>query len=136
MQSHKASPCKRLPLVRKSSSVSLRLLRCIVVVLLAIVDEFGGVSVLPTGHGALTLLINDEGFDLLDVIEFAIGEPKMVPFVKATPDRGDCVGGCQVDELRHVEDVEELASVAHVEPHPVSVRLQAHRLESEQLKEV
>ena len=60
----------------------------------------------------------------------------MVPFIKTSPNRGQSIGGRQVEKLRHIEDVEELGTIAHVEPHAVSVGLQTDGLETEQLQEV
>ena len=59
----------------------------------------------------------------------------MIPFVETAPDGSDSVRGGQVEELREVEDVEELGTVTNIEPHPVTVGLQAHRLEAEELEE-
>ena len=105
------------------SSVPLRLLRRIVVVFLAPVNQFDRVCVLSTGVGALTLLVGHEGLNLLDVVELAIGETQVIPLVETAPDGRDRVRRCQVEELRQVENVEELDTVSDVEPHPVSVGL-------------
>ena len=116
---------------RDFSSVSLGLLRGVVVLFLAAVDEFDCIGVLPTRHGSLTLLVGDKGLNFLNIVEFAVGEPKMVPLVETSPDGRNGVRRCQVDELGHVENVEEFGAVPHVEPHPVTVGLQTDGLESE-----
>ena len=59
----------------------------------------------------------------------------MISFVEAAPDGSDRVGCRQVEQLREVEDVEELWTVPNAEPHPISVGLQADRLQVEQFHE-
>ena len=103
------------------SSVSLRLLRCVIVFFRAIVDKFDRVSVLSTGHGSLTLLIGHEGLDLLNIIKLTIGETQVIPLIETSPDGGQTVRGHNIEELRHVENVEELDTISDIEPHPVSV---------------
>ena len=106
---------------RDRSSVPLRLLGGIVVLFLAIVDQFDGVGVLPTGQGLLSLLVSHEWLDFFDIIELAIRKSQMVPFIETSPYRGKGVRGGQVEKLGHVKDVKELGTITHVEPHPVSV---------------
>lgn len=118
------------------SSVPLRLLRGIVVLFLAIVDQFNGVGVLSTGHWLLSLLVSHERLHFFDIIELTIRKSQMVPFIQTSPYRGKGVWGSQVEKLGHVKDVKELGTITHVEPHPVSVRLQTDWLETEQLEEV
>ena len=107
------------------SSVSLGLLGHVVVLLLAVVDELDLVGVLAASHRLLSLLVGDEGLILLDVIDFAISETDVVPFVHASPHGRKDVGARDEEELGHVENVEELGAVADVEPHPVAVGLEA-----------
>ena len=47
----------------------------------------------------------------------------MVPLIGSSPDRSQQVRDNQIEELRHVQNVEELGSVSDVEPHPVSIGL-------------
>ena len=47
----------------------------------------------------------------------------MISLIETPPDGRERVRGSEVEELWHVEDVEELDAVANIEPHPVSVRL-------------
>ena len=119
----------------RHSSVSLWLLLGVIVLFGAVVDELDGVGILSTSVGALPLLVGHERLHLVDIVELTVRKPKMVPFVETPPDGRDCVGCSQVDKLGQVEDVEELDAVASVEPHPVSVGLQAHGLDAEKLEE-
>ena len=105
------------------SSVPLRLLRRVIVVFLAPVHQLDRVGILSTGVGSLTLLVGHEGLDLLDDIELTVSETQVIPLIETSPDWRDRVRRCQVEELRHVENVEELDTVSDVEPHPVSVGL-------------
>ena len=60
----------------------------------------------------------------------------MVSLIGLVPHGCQDVRDDQVEELRHVDDVQELGTVADVKPHPVSVGLQADGLETEELQEV
>ena len=60
----------------------------------------------------------------------------MVPLVGTSPDWGEQVRGSDEEELWNVEHVDELGSISDVEPHPVSVRLQADGLDTEELEEI
>lgn len=108
------------------SSVPLRLFLRVVVLFFALVDKLDSISILPTGVGALPLLIGDEGLDFIDIVELTVCEPQVIPFVETAPDGRDGVRRSQVDELGKIEDVKELGTVADIEPHPVTVGLQTH----------
>ena len=118
----------------KVSSVSLGLLGSVIVLFFAGVDELDGIGVLPSSHGLFTLLVGHERLGFFNIIEFAISETDMVPFVSSSPDRGEEVGCGHEHELRNVENENKLDTVPLVEPHPISVRLQTHGLQSEELK--
>ena len=60
----------------------------------------------------------------------------MVPFIKTSPDGSEGVRCGQEEELGHVEHVEEFGTIADIEPHPVSVRLQTDGLQAQELEEV
>ena len=60
----------------------------------------------------------------------------MVSLIGLVPHGRQEVRDDQVEELRHVDDVQELGTVADIEPHPVSVGLQADGLQTEELQEV
>ena len=47
----------------------------------------------------------------------------MISLIETSPDGRKRVRSGQIEELWHVEDVEELDTVSDIEPHPVSVRL-------------
>ena len=113
-----------------SSAISLRLLLCVIVLFLAVVYKLNGIGVLPSGHRLFAHLIGDEGLAVLDIIELTISKTDVIPFIKSTPDRGEEVGTGDEEKLGHVENVKELHTVTSIEPHPISVRLQADSLES------
>lgn len=107
------------------SSVSDGLLRDVIVLLLTGVYKFDSIRVLSPSGRFLSLLIGHEGFNLIDIIsDFSICESQMVSLVESSIGGGHQVGQGQEEQLRHVENVEELSTVAHVEPHPVTVGLQ------------
>jgi hypothetical protein len=54
----------------------------------------------------------------------------MVPFVSSSPDGSEQVRSGHKHELGDVENENKLNTITLVEPHPISVRLQAHCLES------
>ena len=68
------------------SSVSLWLLWDEVVLLLSIIDELDGVGVLSPSDWLLPLLIGNEWFSLIEVIDFSLSVSQMVPLVKSSPD--------------------------------------------------
>ena len=113
------------------SSVSLGLLRSIVVLFFTVVDELDGISILPSSHRSFTLLVGNEGLNIFNIIELTISETDMVPLISSTPDRSDQVGGGHEEELRDVENENKLHTIALVEPHPIPVRLKTHGLQSE-----
>ena len=57
----------------------------------------------------------------------------MVPLVRSSVGWGQQIGYDQIEQLWHIEYVEELCTVSHIEPHPVSVRPHSHSFESEDL---
>ena len=114
----------------KFSSVSLGLLRSIIVVFLTFVDKLHCISVLPSSHRLLALLVGDERLGVVNIIELSISETDMVPFVSSSPDGSEQVRSGHKHELGDVENENKLNTITLVEPHPISVRLQAHCLES------
>lgn len=100
------------------------------------IDKLDGIRVLPSGHGLLSLLVGNERLSLIDIITLTVGETQMVTLIGLSPSGRKQVRDDQVEQLRHVDDIEELCAVADIEPHPVSVGLQTDGLESQQLEEV
>lgn len=83
------------------------------------------------------MLVGNEGLDLIDIItDFTISESQMVSLVQSSVSGCKQVRNGEIEELWHVDDVEELGAVANVEPHPVTVGLQAHGFQSQQFQEV
>ena len=117
------------------SSISLGLLLGIIVLFWTVIDELDAVSVLSTSIGLLTLLVSHKWLDFINIVEFTVGESQMVSLIETSPNGGERIWSRQEKELWHVEDVEELGTVTHVEPHPISVWLQTHWLESEEFEE-
>ena len=60
----------------------------------------------------------------------------MISLISFVPHWSKDVRDEQVEELRHVDDVQELGTIADIKPHPVSVGLQADGLQTEKLQEV
>jgi hypothetical protein len=118
------------------SSVSERLLRNVIVFFLAVVYEFDSIRVLSSGERLLSLLIGNEGFGFIDVITFTFSKSEMVSLILSVPHRCQNVRNDQEEKLGHVDNVQELGTVADIKPHPVSVRLQTHRLKTQKLQEV
>ena len=114
------------------SSVSLGLLGHVVVVFFVVVDQLDRVGVLTSCQGLLAHLVGDEGLVLFDVIDLTVGETDVVPFVLTAPHGRQNVRAAQEEELGHVEDIQELGAVADIEPHPVTVGLQALGLHAQQ----
>jgi len=67
------------------SSVSLGLLRSIIVVFLSIVNNLDSVSILPSSVRFFTLLVSDERLSVINIIEFSISETDMVSLIKSSP---------------------------------------------------
>ena len=116
------------------SSVSLGLLRSIVVVFLTLVHNLNCISVLPSSVGLLALLVGHERLAVVNIIELSISETDMVPFVSSSPDGSEQVRSGHKHKLRNVENENKLHTITLVEPHPISVRLQADSLESKKLE--
>lgn len=107
----------------QKSSVSEGLLGNIIVFLFSTVDELDRIRVLPSSERLLPLLVGYEWLSFIDIITFTICESEMVSLIGLVPHGCQDVRDDQVEELRHVDDVQELGTVADVEPHPVSVGL-------------
>ncbi len=122
--------------IQSTSSVSEGLLRNVIVFFLTSVNELDSVGVLPSSEWLLSLLISDEGLGLIDIITFTIGESEMVSLVSSVPHGRKKIRDDQVEQLRHVDDVQKLGTIADIEPHPVSVGLQADGLQSQELQEI
>ena len=105
----------------RDSSVPERLLGNIVVFFFSVVYELNLVRVLLSGHGLLSLLVGNEGLDFIDIITFTICESQMVSLVSSSVGWSQQVRDDQVEELRHVDDIEKFVAISGVEPHPVSV---------------
>ena len=107
------------------SSVALRLLRDIIIFLLAVVNKLNLVGVLATSHWFFSLLICDKRLILFNIINLTISKTDVIPLVHASPNRSQDVGSRNEEELGHVENVQELGTVANIEPHPITIRFQA-----------
>jgi hypothetical protein len=118
------------------SSVSEGLLRNIIVFLFSTVDELDGIRVLPSCERLLSLLVGYEWLSFINIVSFTFSESEMVSLIGLVPHGCQDIRDDQVEELRHVYDVQELGTVADVKPHPVSVGLQANGLKTEELQEV
>lgn len=118
------------------STVTLGLLLSIVVIFLSFVDNLDHVSVLTASVRLLSLHVGNEWLILVNVIELTVCETQMVALVKAAPDGSGGVRCRKEEKLGEVENVEELGTVAHVEPHPVTVGKQVNRLLAEELHKV
>ena len=122
--------------ILRFSSVSEGLLRNVIVFFFASIDELDSVGVLPSCEGLLSLLVSDEGLGFIDIITFTISESEMISLVSLVPHGGKQIRNDQVEQLRHVNDVQKLGTIADIEPHPVSVGLQADGLKSQELQEI
>ena len=126
----------RVILWRRGSSISLWLLRNKVILFFSIIDQLNGVSVLSSSHWLLSLLIGNKWLGLIQVIDFSFGISQVISLIKSSEHRGEEIRCGQKEKLRHVKDVEELGSIPHIKPHPISVRLQSYSLQSQDFQEV
>ena len=120
----------------KFSSVSLGLLRHVVVIFFVVVNKLDRISVLTSGQWLLTRLVSNEGFILFDIIDFTISETNVIPFVLTAPHWSQNVRTTQEKELWHVEHIKEFGAVTDVEPHPVTVGLEALSLHAQEFQVV
>ncbi len=118
------------------SSVSEGLLRHIVVLFFSTVDQFHSVWVLPSCERLLSLLIGDKRLCLFNIVTFTLGKSQVITLIGPAPHGWKDVRADQIEKLRHVDHVEELCSVAHIKPHPVTVGLQTDWLQTKELQEV
>ena len=118
------------------SSVSQRLLGYVVILFLSTVDQLNCVGVLSYCKWLLSFLVSNEGLSLINIVAFTLSESQMITFVSFAPNGGKQVRDDNVEELRHVDNIEEFSSISHIEPHPVTVGLQTDRLDSQKFYEV
>ena len=112
---------QEMPPSAVTSSVSEWLFRNVVVFFISMVHKFDSLRVLPPCKWFLPFLIRDEGLHFINIVSFTISESQMVPFIQSPPHRGEQIRYYQEKQLRHVENVQELSTVPHIKPHPISI---------------
>ena len=100
------------------------------------IDELYSIGVLPSSKRLLSLLISNKGFGFIDIVTFTVSESQMVSLIGLVPHGREQVRNHQVEELGHVNDVEEFRTIADIEPHPVTIGLQADGFKTQELEEV